>query len=115
MDETLEHARHRSACDVAGQAVKAATAHRARMLAQVYEAQLVRDEACILAAEAAKTKPFIYWPADYPGGNVEYLDNAIDDLVAAQAGYYAAHHTHADAHNARVHAKLGAEELAEGQ
>lgn len=109
MDETLEHARLRSACDVAGQAVKTATAHRTRMLAQVYEAQLARDEACILARAAAEKAPFYYVPNDYPGGNIEYLDNAIDDLVTAQAAYYAAHHTHADAHNARVEANVLAE------
>lgn len=92
-DRTLEHARHRSACDVAGQAVKAAKAHRTRMLAQVWETELARDEACILAREAAETKGVPCRPADYQGGNIEYLDQAIDNLVSAQAAYYAAHHT----------------------
>jgi hypothetical protein len=106
----FEDPAHRSACDVAGQAVKAAKAHRTRMLAQVWEAELARDEACILAREAAETKGVPYWPADYQGGNIEYLDQAIDDLVTAQGAYYAAHNAHADAHNARVEAKLLAEE-----
>jgi hypothetical protein len=109
MDETLEHARHRSACDVAGQAVKAATAHRTKMLAQACEAQAAYEVACGRAREAAKTKPFIYWPADFPGGNDELLDQAIDDLAVAQTSYYTAHHTAADAQRAQNRAK----ELAE--
>lgn len=83
------------------QAAKAATAHRIKMLVEAYDALLNNDEACNLAREATKTRPFIYWPADFPGGSDERRDQAIDDLVTAQGAYYAAHNAHTRAWNSR--------------